>query len=278
MVAGRGYRLGSSSKDSFEIHRGGVAVSYDGGKSWQHRSLPRDEQWVENLVIGPDGAVYCWATKMVFDFDHGSRWAPAPMYGTARLYRSTDLGNSWHLLFTDDYATDTSPRAAVDHQWSISFSPSGAIAISTPLSVFVAAAVGEEFTPVEELPFGATIGGAAFGQEGTLWVAGSHGIHKRSVTTSVKPPDSFTNNLLTSIAAQPNPAFDKVILRISTGGVSASLPDYLMLTSLDGVQRYRIARNGDKYIATSADVCSGAYVASANLDGKIVTTLVFVVR
>ncbi len=60
---------------------GGLYRSDDGGESWQH--VFRNESWCFNMLVTPDGTVYCPGRN---------------------LWRSTDHGKSWQQLtkFTDD--------------------------------------------------------------------------------------------------------------------------------------------------------------------------------
>lgn len=184
MIAARGHFTGSSSTNSFANKPGGVLFSSDQGKSWRECRLPMNEQWVESLIQGPTGDIFCWATDMYLDQAFGAGGSTMPRYGSSRLYSTSDWGQSWKEIYVDR-ADDSLRRPATEHQWSIDFASNGSIAISTPQRVLVSSGNGSNFNEVSDLPFDVEIGGCGFGSDGALWVVGSHGIHRRNATTSV---------------------------------------------------------------------------------------------
>lgn len=273
-AAARGHGVGSSTESSFQWRRGGIVVTTDDGITWETVPLPANEQWVEHLTTGPDGALYCWATTMVLDTDYGTEQNPMPRYGTARLYRSVDGGATWVTIFTDE-ADDEMRRQAVDHQWSISFAPNGAMAINTPDAVYVAPTPTSAFTAFDDLPFNARIGGCAFAADNTLWVVGSHGIHKRSLQTSSVLEEVSQN---TALLVTPNPVTDQLVIRCKVSGHSSALPDHVLLTSIDGTMTQRIPLTGTVYQAETSDLPAGVYVASARFGSSVVSAKVVIVR
>lgn len=269
----RGHGVGSSTTDSFQWRRGGIAVTTDAGTTWRALRLPRDEQWVEQLTTGPDDALYCWATTLVFDSAYGGSY-PLPRYGTARVYRSTDGGDSWSTIFTDE-ADDATRRTVADHQWSISFAPNGALAISTRSAVYVAPTPTSAFTALDDLPFNVRVGGCAFTSDNALWVTGSHGIHRRSPTASSVHDDDEGDLVL---QPAPNPAADRLIIRAHANGRSSDLPDHIMLTSVDGLVSRRLVLSGSTYETPTSGLPQGVYVVSARRGALMITTKVLVLH
>lgn len=274
IASGRGYEIGSSAKDVFRKRRGGIAISSDGGLTWTTRPLPLNEQWVESLTVGPDGSLFCWATSMIFDESYGLPIDPMPRYGAARLYSSTNQGRTWTVLFVDE-ADEVVRRRAVDHQWAISVSGTGAIAISTPTAIYRSIGKAEPFERVNEFAVNAKFGGCALDPSGVLWAVGSNGIHRRTPTTSTA---SEENCLLSSLLVVPNPATSNISIRVVSTSNISSLPESMNLTSVCGTRTYTVPRSGVLYEISSQDIPSGAYVASAIIDKNIVSTRVLVLK
>jgi hypothetical protein len=276
VAAGRGYVIGSSADGGeFQSRSGGIVASFDGGQQWSSVELPRNEQWVENLVMGPDRALYCWATSMVFDAAFTGPSNPLGGYAVARLYRSTDVGATWAELFIDG-SDDNEPRQAIDHQWAISFARDNRMAISTPSAVYVADGIGTPFREVLDLPFtAATFGGCALASDGTLWVAGSRGLHRRSPwVTSVR----HEHNPQVSFVVAPNPANDVVTFRLRFADSGGDLPDVIHLTSLDGSVSLRVPRKDGEYETSTSMLAPGAYIARCSVGTAVASTIVMIVR
>jgi hypothetical protein len=274
IAAGRGHGIGSSEAGGFRQRRGGVVVTTDGGTTWITRELPLQEQWVENMSKGPDNAIYCWATSMVFDAAYSQPANPMGRYGSARLYRSSDLGETWTELFVDE-TDEEIRRQAIDHQWSISFAGTNMMAISTPRAVYTVHGLNSVFTEVLDLPLTASFGGCALASDGTLWVTGSHGLHKRTIrTTSV----AAEINATPSLVVFPNPVDDICTIRIEADAHSQLMPDRITLTSADGGISFHAQRNGSRYSFATSSMPQGAYIAHARIGRDIRTALVIVVH
>lgn len=274
IAAGRGYGIGSSTEGTFAERRGGIVMSTNGGRDWSNLNLPQQEQWVESLTKGPDGALYCWATSMIFDTDNGTFASVQPRYGSARVYRSSDKGLTWTELFIDE-ADDNLRRPAVDHQWSISFSPSSVIAISTPTAIYVAPGVGDPFVKVLSLPANASFGGCALDADGYLWVAGSHGLHRReSITSSINAGQAPR----AGVTVSPNPTLDRCIIMISSGESLQRLPEHVTITSVDGSVVQHVPGVDGEYSTATTHLPAGAYVVHAVVGTDVVSTLFTVVR
>lgn len=274
IAAARGYGVGSSVENDFRYRRGGVVLSADGGASWSIRPLPHQEQWVEHLTQGPYGALYVWATSMVLDVDNSLPTQPIPRYGTARLSRSSDGGETWHSLFVDE-ADDVVRRPALDHQWSISFAGTEYMAISIPSAIYVAPGIGAPFSEVLNLPFTATYGGCALDADSTLWVVGTHGLHRRSLKTTGVAADGVPR---LSMRVVPNPVADVCTIKLNVPGFGTVMPDAVTLTSADGSLSLRVPRNGSVYPLDTRSLPPGAYIAYGVVGRDIVSATVVVVR
>lgn len=277
VAAARGYGVGSSLSEGFRYRRGGIVISTDGGASWTTVELPLQEQWVENLTTAADGTLYCWATSMVFDAAYSQPADPMGRYGSARLYQSADGGRTWVERFADQ-ADEEQRRQAVDHQWSISTASTGLMAISTPSAVYTALP-GESFAEVLDLPLtGAVFGGCALGPDGTLWVSGSQGLHRRRpFVTHVRDDQGYhTRAPEISMRVAPLPASDVCMIRLHAHGFAQ--PDFVTLTSVDGSITLRVGRDGDAYPCATEHLPTGTYVAHAHVGSDVVTARVFVVR
>ena len=274
IAAGRGYGIGSSSEERFTYRRGGVVVTTNGGRDWNYVELPLKEQWVESLTIGPDGAAYCWAASMILDEDNGSLGSYQPRYGTARVYRSSDMGQTWVKLFTDE-ADDNLRRPAIDHQWSISFSPASIMAVSTPSAIYVAPGIGDPFVKVQSLPTEASFGGCALDAEGYLWVAGSHGLHRRESIASSINADQAPR---AGVTVWPSPANDRCKITISSGEGHRRLPEHVTISSVDGSVVQHVPGVDGEYSTATTNLPAGTYVVHALVGSDVVSTLFTVVR
>lgn len=274
IVAGRGYGIGSSVLDGFRYRRGGIVMSTDGGATWSQRALPRQEEWVENLTTGPDGALYCWATSMVFDAAYTQPANPMGRYGSARLYRSPDGGMTWTEFYVDE-ADEEQRRQAVDHQWSISFLGTNALAISTPTGIFISRGIGLQFQAIEDLPLTATFGGCALDSEGMLWVSSSQGLHRRSPWTSAVNEGKGTR---ASLRVIPQPVTDVCTLELQAADESWGLPEFVTLTSLDGSTSCIVMRHGTRYQTSTQTLAPGVYVAHARTGENSISTMVVIQR
>lgn len=266
IAAARGYSIGSKVSNALRHRRGGIVITMNSGETWAELPLPLTEQWVESLTQAPDGSLYCWATSMVFDQDYGTPNNPQPRYGSARIYRSTNMGITWTEQFIDD-ADDDLLRSAVVHQWSISFHPSGYTAISTPKDVFVAESAKAPFTKFTDLPVDIRIGGCVIDPDGVLWIAGTRGLHRRVLPiTSVKEEIAQKPVLV----AEPNPAHDVITIRVLNSAIIETLPDVLTVYTANGTSVLQIPQNGTAYMASCQQLAPGYYIAR----GMIGTTLV----
>jgi hypothetical protein len=278
IVGLRASSVGSSLSESWAPRKGGLVMSQDDGATWRSVPLPQGEQWVESVTRGPNGDLYCWATNMVTDSAYGGGFNPQLRHGSARLYRTTDLGLSWSTLYVDE-VDEVERRAAALHQWSISFSSDGAIAINTPFEVLTAQKVGEAFTPVLDLPPAAGIGGVVFDQAGDLWIGTSYGLHRRSLNPSSISEDETASQLseaLYALHAQPNPVTDYVVFTLTSSLNAASLPDFITLSSINGATTVRIPRSDSVYELSSVALPAGVYTASAHVGTTVVSTMIVI--
>ena len=61
---------------------GGLHRSEDGGATW--KSVFSQDQWVFNMMVGADGAVYCGGRNLWRSTDHGNTWKPLTKFTTDR--------------------------------------------------------------------------------------------------------------------------------------------------------------------------------------------------
>jgi hypothetical protein len=279
MIVGlRGSSIGSSTTEQWIPRKGGVIISTDDGATWRSAPLPENEQWVETVTRGPDGQVYCWATTMVMDSAYGGGITTRPRHGSARVYRTSDLGETWRLVYVDE-VDEIDRRAAALHQWSISFSSSGAIAINTPFEVLTAPRVGEAFTPVEDLPPNAAIGGVVFDAAGDLWIGTRFGVHRRSLIPTSVHEDEQTGSApraACTLHAMPNPAQEHVSISLVGATAHFPLPDHITLTSVDGAVTARIPRTGMTFEIPTTGMPAGVYTATATSGHTTISTMIVI--
>lgn len=276
-AAFRGYSVKSPTNGIIKVLKGGLARSIDGGMTWARFELPQQELWVENVTKAPNGTLLCWAADMQLDSSAGSLEGGGLHYSTNRLYHSADNGVSWKMLFKND--SDEGFRTpAVVHQWSISFSPQGHVALTTPKSVYVASSLSSQFQEFLDLPFNESYGGAAFAPDGHLWVAGSHGVHKRSLDGISGVSSSARERGRSFLTVFPNPANDQIRVSFMQADGTTSLPERVTLTSLEGASAHKIELKDGRCADALRSIPAGAYIATAWVGVSSASSMVFIVR
>jgi photosystem II stability/assembly factor-like uncharacterized protein len=82
------YGLAVDPTDSQRIYwaacgaNGGLHRSEDGGTTW--KSIFPHDQWVFNMMVAPDGTIYCGGRNLWRSNDHGATWKQLTKFNTDR--------------------------------------------------------------------------------------------------------------------------------------------------------------------------------------------------